>query len=156
VRFLFFDRILELEPGRRALAVKSVSLGDGCFGDHYPRAAIMPATLLIESLAQVAGWLHIVTNDFAVRTVLGLVEGVTIYRHAVPGDRLLIEARTSYAHHDGATIEGEIRVEHEVIARVERMLFASERLAQAALIERGREMFHYVSGGFTRGSAPPR
>ena len=148
MRFLFFDRFLEMELGKRALAIKSVSLADEYFPEHYPRTAIMPATLVVECLAQVGGWLHIASNGFSIRTVLGLIEGVTILRQTRPGDQLLLAVSTLYVHQDGATLAGEARVGDEVVVRVERMLFASERVRDAGFSARERALFDYVSGGF--------
>lgn len=91
MRFLFYDRILELEVRKRALARKVVALSEEFFPEHYPRRPIMPATLLIETMAQTAGWLSVVSNDFAVDTVLGLIEGVQIFDQVRPGDVLTVE-----------------------------------------------------------------
>jgi len=54
VRFLFCDRILELEPGKRALATKMVSLSEEFLPDHYARQPVMPSTMVMECLAQLA------------------------------------------------------------------------------------------------------
>ncbi|MCL6561351.1 MAG: 3-hydroxyacyl-ACP dehydratase FabZ, partial [Firmicutes bacterium] len=52
--FLFVDRILELEPGRRAVGIKNVTADEFFFPGHFPDYPIMPGVLIIEAMAQVA------------------------------------------------------------------------------------------------------
>jgi 3-hydroxyacyl-[acyl-carrier-protein] dehydratase len=148
MRFLFYDRVLELEPDKRVLATKAVSIGDEFLGEHYGRRPIMPATLMIESLAQVAGWLYIVSEAYAVRTVLAMVQGVRVERHPRPGDTLTVEAWMEYRHRDGASFRGEVRVDEQPAMTVRRLVFASERTGDPLEIARARELFAYLSGGF--------
>jgi 3-hydroxyacyl-[acyl-carrier-protein] dehydratase len=148
VRFLFCDRILELEPGNRAMASKMVSLSEEFLPDHYPRQPVMPSTLVMESLVQLAGWLYVVTENFAVTIVLGLAQGVSIPGMVRPGESLILEASVLYGHSDGVTMRGEARRGDEVILRAERMLFASRPSPAEADVARLRDLFRYVSGGF--------
>ena len=156
MRFLFFDRILELEPGARALATKSVSVSDECLPEHYRRRPVMPVTLVVEALAQLAGWLHTITQGFAIRTVLGLMEGVRVFGEVKPGVTLLLEVWTDFAHKDGATLHGEARVDGQVVLSVERFLFASRPEKDAAFIQKRREVFRYMSGDFRLPGEPAR
>ena len=149
MRFLFYDQILEMELGKRALARKVVALSEEYFTEHYSRTAIMPGTLLVETLAQVAGWLNVVTNDFAIDTVLGLIEGVRIHRQVYPGDVLNIEVWMAFSHADGATLRGEIRLGDEQVVTVNRMVFANGRVTDPVAIQRERDRFKYLSGGYT-------
>lgn len=148
MRFLFYDRVLELEPHERVLATKAVSIGDEFLGEHYGRRPVMPATLMLESLAQVGGWLYIVSEAYAVRVVLAMVQGVRVLRHPRPGDTLLVEAWMEYRHRDGASLRGEIRVDDRPVMTVRRLLFASEPTGDPAEIARARDLFAYLSGGF--------
>jgi 3-hydroxyacyl-[acyl-carrier-protein] dehydratase len=148
MRFLFYDRILEMEVGKHALATKMVSLAEEYFTDHYSRRALMPVTIIIESLAQVAGWLNLASNNFNVTTVLCLIEGVSINREVRSGDSLLLDVRALYLHPDGMTTRGEVRIGSEVVMTVERMVFANATAGGGEFIERERERFNYLSGGF--------
>ncbi|HBY94867.1 MAG TPA: hypothetical protein DEP84_13070 [Chloroflexi bacterium] len=148
MRFLFLDRILEVERGKRLLATKTASIMDEYFTMHYARQPLMPAALVIECLAQAGGWLNIISRDFRVRTVLGLLEEAQIRRPVRAGDLLIVEAQMMYMHVDGATLRGEVRVDSEVVATVGRLVFANETVQDVAFAERQREHFHYVAGGY--------
>ena len=52
--FIMIDKVLELEPGKQAVAVKNVSGNDMVFLGHFPEKAIMPGALIIEAMAQTA------------------------------------------------------------------------------------------------------
>ena len=53
--FLLVDRVLELEPGRRVVALKNVTCNEPFFQGHWPGRPIMPGVLILEALAQAAG-----------------------------------------------------------------------------------------------------
>ena len=149
MRYLYFDRVLEVEPGRRALAVKSVALSEEFLPGHFGRRAVMPPTLVLEALAQLGGWLHIVTRDFKAKILLALIQAATFRRVITPGDRLMLEIWMDFDHREGATMHAEARIDHEVVVSVDRIVFASEFSDDEDLIQVRREDFVYASGGFT-------
>jgi len=53
--FLLVDRILELDPGKRAVGIKNVTANEPFFQGHFPQRAVMPGVLIIEAMAQVGG-----------------------------------------------------------------------------------------------------
>ncbi len=146
MRFFFFDHISEFEPGRRAAAIKFVSTMDEYLPEHYDLRPVMPPTLIMESLAQVGGWLHVASHGFDVRTVLGLVQGARFHRRVRPGDILTIETEVLLAHKDGAELKGTVRVGEETVAEVDRLMFISEPANEAGYAERGKQLFRYLAG----------
>ena len=52
--FLLVDRIVELEPGKRAVGLKAVTANEPQFTGHFPGRPIMPGVLMVEALAQTA------------------------------------------------------------------------------------------------------
>jgi 3-hydroxyacyl-[acyl-carrier-protein] dehydratase len=148
MRFLFYDRILEMETDKRMLAVKMVGLAEEFFTHHYSRRAVMPPTMVVESLAQVAGWLNVASNNFNITTVLCLIEGVSVKREVRAGDSLLLDVTSLYLHPDGMTTRAEARVGSDVVMTIDRMIFANQKMEGGEFIRRERERFYYLSGGF--------
>jgi 3-hydroxyacyl-[acyl-carrier-protein] dehydratase len=147
MRFLLVDRILAVEGQRRIVAVKTVAHMDDYLTAHYPRRPVAPATLVVEALAQAGGWLHLINHDFGLKTVLALVEGVRLHRPVLPGDTLTLDVQVLRSHSDGATLCGEARVGDEVVATVERLVFAHARSNDEALRQQQRDYFTYISAG---------
>jgi 3-hydroxyacyl-[acyl-carrier-protein] dehydratase len=147
VRFLFIDRIVEVEPGRRLRAVKAIGQMDGYLTAHYTHLPIVPSTLVIEALAQAGGWLNLISRDFGVKAVLGLVEGARILRQVQPGDVMTLDVDLLYVHSDGATVRGQARVGDESVATVERIVFIHAVDRDEAFRQRQRAYFHYINSG---------
>jgi 3-hydroxyacyl-[acyl-carrier-protein] dehydratase len=126
MRFLFVDRILEVEPGRRILASKLVTMSDGYLVPHHSRRPAMPAGILLECMAQVGGDLNLLTRGLKVQTLLVAAEGLRIHRLPHPGETLLIEMRMERAYTEGASVAGDVRIGSEVIATLDRMLYVQQ------------------------------
>jgi 3-hydroxyacyl-[acyl-carrier-protein] dehydratase len=65
MRFTQIDRIIELEPHRRIVAIKTLSLAEQYLRDHFPRFPVMPGVLMLEAMYQSALWLILRSEDFA-------------------------------------------------------------------------------------------
>jgi 3-hydroxyacyl-[acyl-carrier-protein] dehydratase len=65
MKFYLTDRVLELQSGKRIVAVKNLSLAEEYLQDHFPSYPVLPGVLMVESLIQAAAWLQRVTTDFA-------------------------------------------------------------------------------------------
>ena len=92
---LLVDRVLEIEPGKRILALKNVSVNEHFFVGHFPHHPVMPGVLIIEALAQAAAILSFYTrgqkpDDKSVYYFVGIDEA-RFKRPVVPGDQLLLE-----------------------------------------------------------------
>ena len=92
--FLLVDRVLELEPGKKIVAVKNVSANEPFFQGHFPEFPIMPGVLIVEALAQAAG---ICTNagQEGGGNKLGVfasIDEMKFKRQVIPGDVLRLEA----------------------------------------------------------------
>ncbi len=153
MRFLFFDRVLELEPGQRMLARKQVGMDGAQFNDHFRGRPIMPATLVIECLAQTAGWLNFVTHGESIQMVVALVEEVTFHHQVVPGDALELEARVLYIHPGGTTMAGTATVDGKTVATVERMVFANQAFDRAQLSPAEIDHYTYIKTSTRLGEA---
>lgn len=92
--FLMIDRVLRVDPGKEAVAVKNVSGNDIVFLGHFPERAILPGALIIEAMAQTAIVLFstgqgTVTEKDTSLYLLGSVKA-RFYHPVIPGDQLTI------------------------------------------------------------------
>lgn len=92
MRWFWIDRFNEFVRGKQATAVKNVSLAEEHLHDHFPGAAIMPNSLVVEGMAQTAGLLVAEALEFNRRVVLAKVAKAEFHFDAVPGDTLLFRA----------------------------------------------------------------
>ena len=116
--FLLVDRVVELEPGRRAVGIKQVTANEPQFTGHFPGRPIMPGVLMVEALAQTAG-IAVLTLD-AYQGKLGLFAGIDdcrFKRLVQPGDTLRMEVTVEKLRgmfgrvRAVASVEGEVAVE---------------------------------------------
>jgi len=89
--FLLIDRVVSLEPGRRAVAIKNVSINEPFFRGHWPGRPIMPGVLIVEAMAQAAGVLIARAAGPGREALLASIDGLKFRRPVVPGDQLRIE-----------------------------------------------------------------
>jgi len=116
---LLVDRVLELVPGQRVVAVKNVTRNEPFFDGHFPGNPIMPGVLVIEAMAQTAALLLLHEMEDRDQKVLFFsgIEKARFRRPVLPGDRLRMEVeslrlRTYHSRFRGvATVEGELAVE---------------------------------------------
>ncbi len=127
--FLLVDRILELEPDKRIVGIKNVTINEQFFQGHFPGAPVMPGVLIIESMAQVAGVLiyrDLPDKDKKLIYFTG-IENARFRSPVLPGDQLRIEMecvsrRNNFGKMRGrATVDGKLAAEAAVLfAIVER------------------------------------
>ena len=93
MRFTLLDRILEIEPGKRITAIKTLSLAEEYLADHFPTAPVMPGVLMLEGLVQASAWLIRASEDFAHSIVtLKQARGVKFANFVNPGGMLTISS----------------------------------------------------------------
>jgi 3-hydroxyacyl-[acyl-carrier-protein] dehydratase len=115
--FLLVDRIVELEPGRRAVGIKQVTANEPQFTGHFPERPIMPGVLMVEALAQTAGVAVMTLDEY--RGKLGLFAGIDdcrFRRMVIPGDTLRLEITVEKLRGMFGRVRGVASVEGEVAA----------------------------------------
>ena len=118
--FLLVDRVLEIEPGKRAVGLKNVTVNEAFFNGHFPGKPIMPGVLIVEAMAQVGGVLLLATtgNEGKLAFFAG-IDRVRFRRTVLPGDQLITEATILKCKgdigrvHVVGTVDGEIAAEGE-------------------------------------------
>lgn len=123
--FLLVDRVLQLDAGVYAKALKNVTINEPFFTGHFPVRPVMPGVLLIEALAQAAAMLAFVTKGTEaggdkVVYLVG-VDGARFKRPVVPGDQLILEVWQErvkggiHKYRTQATVEGQLAAECELM-----------------------------------------
>jgi 3-hydroxyacyl-[acyl-carrier-protein] dehydratase len=94
--FLLVDRVLELVPGKRIVALKNVTINEPFFPGHFPHRPVMPGVLILEALAQAAGILAFqtvgVTPDEHTRFFFVGIDEARFRKPVEPGDQLILKA----------------------------------------------------------------
>jgi 3-hydroxyacyl-[acyl-carrier-protein] dehydratase len=104
MRWIWIDKFTEFESGKRARAVKNLSLAEEYLHDHFPGAPMMPNSLIIEGLAQTGGLLVGEYNAFEKKVILAKIAKAVFYFPAVPGDTLAYTAVLEDMRDDGAVV----------------------------------------------------
>ncbi|UYV12190.1 MAG: hypothetical protein NCW75_12920 [Phycisphaera sp.] len=116
MRWLWIDRILTLEPGKRLVACKAVSLSEPHLHQHFPaieaEAAmpVVPAPLIIEGMAQAGGLLAGHARGFKDDVVLAKLRKAELDFEVQPGATIEFEARLVAIDEAGASVDGLVRV----------------------------------------------
>jgi 3-hydroxyacyl-[acyl-carrier-protein] dehydratase len=105
MRWIWIDRFIEFESGRRARAIKNVSLAEDHLHDHFYGYPVMPNSLILEGLAQTGGILVGEVGAFAEKVVLAKVPKAIFHAPALPGDTLTYTATIDYVKEDGAMVQ---------------------------------------------------
>lgn len=114
MRWIWIDRILELERGEKAVALKNISAGEDVLHDHFPATQhqparpVMPTPLIIEGMAQTAGILVGQARDFREKVILAKVGKAVFHRSAGPGYTLRHTADLQRIDEAGAAVEGTV------------------------------------------------
>ena len=120
--FLFIDKIIEIEPGKRVTAVKNVTINEPFFEGHFPGHPVMPGVLIVEAMAQASAFA--IMDGAAKSGRLGVLTGIDnmrFKRQVVPGDTLTLTAElTAFRHNIGkasvtASVDGEIAAAGEIM-----------------------------------------
>jgi 3-hydroxyacyl-[acyl-carrier-protein] dehydratase len=126
--FLLVDRIIEIEPGTKAIGIKNVTFNEGFFQGHFPGQPIMPGVLIIEAMAQVAGLLAFCSGANVGKTVYFMsIEKAKFRKPVVPGDQLRLEINVLHQRGNVWKFSGNAIVEEKVAAEAEFTAMVTDR-----------------------------
>ena len=90
--FLLIDRVLEMEEGKRCVALKNVTMNETFFQGHFPQEPVMPGVLIIEALAQTGAVAMLSMEEFKGKIAFfGGIDKAKFRGKVVPGDTLRLE-----------------------------------------------------------------
>lgn len=120
--FIMIDRVLELEPGKEAVAVKNISGNDIFFLGHFPEKAIMPGAAIIEAMAQTSIVLFASDKKQEDKRkplyYFGSVKA-RFFHPVVPGDQLKIKVVNVKSLPNVVYVSGEAFVEDKKVSEAE-------------------------------------
>lgn len=116
MRWMWIDRIVELVPRERLVAIKNVSLAEEHLHDHFPATdqrpamPVMPASLILEGMAQSAGILVGHAAGFRENVILAKCGNAEFARDVTPGQTLRYTATMTHYDAAGASTQGLVEV----------------------------------------------
>lgn len=120
--YLQLDRVLELDPGNRVVAVKAVSYCEELFRGHFPDQPVLPGAIIIEAASQAAGLLNSNLKDGKLGYVLE-VKSFKFRKKVKPGYLMIIEVLKKEQRGQFLLAEVAIKVDEETVASGELQLY---------------------------------
>ena len=110
MKFVLVDRILELDPGKRIVATKTLRSEEELFRDHFPGFPVVPGVLLTEMMAQAAGKCLDAERNPRGKAMLGKILSANFKRWVAPDETVVITARIESNRNDYATAKCHVEV----------------------------------------------
>lgn len=119
MRWIWIDKFTDFQSGQRATAIKNVSLAEEHLHDHFAAWQVMPASLIVEGMAQTAGILVGEARNFAEKVILAKVKKAVFHREVRPGDQLQYDTSIEQVTPEAAMTEGRVTCGGEAIAEID-------------------------------------
>ncbi|MCH8268657.1 MAG: 3-hydroxyacyl-ACP dehydratase FabZ [Acidobacteria bacterium] len=124
--FLLVDRILELEPQKRIVGIKNVTINEPFFTGHFPNFPVMPGVLIVEAMAQTGGVLVLrdLPDADSKLVFFAAIEKAKFRRPVFPGDQLRLEVEvlsrraTFWRMRGKALVDGQLAAEAVVLCKI--------------------------------------
>ena len=120
--FLLVDKVVEIEPKKRIVVIKNVTINEPFFNGHFPDHPIMPGVLIAEAMAQ-AGCLMMTAGDKEeAEPKLAVLMGLNNFKFrkpVLPGDQLVMEVEALRIRKNFGKIKGVARVDGNVVTEGE-------------------------------------
>ena len=127
--FLLVDRVLEIDPGKRIVGIKNVTINEPFFQGHFPGHPIMPGVLIVEAMAQVGGMLLMGTVPDPSSKVVYFtsLNNVKWRRPVKPGDQLRFELDLLQVRGPMCKMQGVAKVDGEIVCEAEMSAMVRDR-----------------------------
>ncbi len=117
--FLLIDRITELEPNKKAVGLKNVTINEPFFQGHFPENPIMPGVLIVEAMAQVGGILAFRSGVDGDTVYFMSIERAKFRKPVIPGDQLRLEINVLKRRSSVWKFSGEAYVGDKLVSEAE-------------------------------------
>lgn len=118
--FFLVDRIIEIEPLKRAVGIKCVTFNEEFFQGHFPGNPVMPGVLILEAMAQVGGVSILIADENRGKLAFFAgMEKVKFRKPVIPGDQLVMETKILRLKGSVGKIWAEAKVDEQVVAEGE-------------------------------------
>ncbi len=119
--FLLIDKVIDLVPGEKLVAIKNVSVNEHHFVGHFPGEKVMPGVLIIEAMAQAACVYFYYSKNLQGKNLIYYLAKTTARFHTpvVPGDQLRIEVTTIKLLSKAGFLKTEAYVKDKLVAEAE-------------------------------------
>jgi 3-hydroxyacyl-[acyl-carrier-protein] dehydratase len=125
--FLLVDRLDELEPGVSAVGRKNVTANEQFFSGHWPHRQVMPAVLIVESMAQVSGTMLVGSRGLRGKNAYFVgINKARFRKSVVPGDALIIRVRCGKSKGTFGYCDATAEVDGQVVCEAELMFALAE------------------------------
>lgn len=121
MRWIWIDKFVEFESGKKAVAVKNVTLAEEHLQDHFPGYPVMPESLMIEAMAQTSGILVGEARKFQEKVILAKIKKAVFFDYVKPGDTLKLTAEIESITPEAAGTSGRITCGEKLIAEIDLM-----------------------------------
>ncbi len=128
--FLLVDRILELVPDEKIVALKNVTINEPFFQGHFPGSPIMPGVLIIEAMAQAGGVLVFTSlpeKKYGAPIYFMGIDKVKFRKPVLPGDQLILEIKILRQRTKAVKMSGTAFIDEKVVAEAEFMATIGEK-----------------------------
>jgi beta-hydroxyacyl-[acyl carrier protein] dehydratase FabZ len=126
--FLLVDRIIELEPLKRAVGVKNVTINELHFLGHFPNKPVMPGVLILEAMAQIGGIAMLYSEEHRGKLAyFARINKVKFFQQVIPGDQIRIVTEVLQVRGTMGKIWAQSFVEDKVVAEGEFLFVVSNK-----------------------------
>lgn len=125
--FLLIDRVLELVPKQRLVALKNVTFNEQFFSGHFPAKPVMPGVLIIESMAQAAGLVMLAEKEHQGKIpYFTCIDNARFRKPVVPGDQVIIEVEVIRLKGNVGRAKAIAKVDNQIVTEAELMFVMGE------------------------------
>ncbi len=120
--FLFVDKIVSLEKGKRATGIRNVTINDYFFRGHFPGKPVMPGVLIVEAMAQVGGVMMLAPEENRGKLAYFLsADNIKFRKTVVPGDQLVLEVEAGKIKSKTGQVHAKALVNGKIVAEADLM-----------------------------------